>query len=265
MDHEKVLFPHPLHIPPHQKAYFASDFHFGTPDYTSSRKREKKVIRWLETIQEDAAMLWLLGDLFDFWFEYKYTIPKGYVRFLGKLATLRDQGLPIYFFTGNHDMWMFDYFTQELGIPVLYHPVSVTINQKKLYIGHGDGLGPGDNTYKLIKKFFKSKTCQWLFSKIHPDLGMGLAQYWSRSSRQKNLRKDESFQGKEKEWIYLHCCEIEQRQHHDFYVFGHRHLPLDLPVQEHSRYINIGEWLTHNTYGVFDGFDMTIQQFEYVR
>lgn len=252
-----------IHIPSNKNVYFASDFHLGAPDYTSSRQREAKIIRWLESIREHAAMLFLLGDQFDFWFEYKHTVPKGYIRYLGKLAELKDQGLPVYFFTGNHDMWMFDYFTQELNIPISHWPESITINQKKLYVGHGDGLGPAEHTYKVMKKFFRSKTCQWVFGKIHPNMGMSLAQYWSKSSRLKNMRKDESFKGKEKEWIYLHCLEIEKKQHHDFYIFGHRHLPLDIPLNENSRYINIGEWITQNTFGVFDGMDFSIQKFEY--
>lgn len=253
----------PIQISSDKKVYFASDFHLGAPDYISSRQREAKIIRWLESIREQAAMLFLLGDQFDFWFEYKHTVPKGYIRFLGKLAELKDQGLPIYFFTGNHDMWMFDYFTKELHIPISHHPVSITINSKKLYIGHGDGLGPADWTYKVIKKFFHSSTCQWLFRKIHPDWGISIAQSWSKSSRQKNLKKDESFKGKEKEWIYLHCLEIEKQHHHDFYVFGHRHLPLDISLNENSRYINIGEWITQYTFGVFDGLDFSIQKFEH--
>lgn len=263
MCHVEEFPKDPIQIPSGKKVYFASDFHLGAPDYASSRTREAKIIHWLETIQEQAGMLFLLGDQFDFWFEYKHTIPKGYVRFLGKLAQLRDQGLPIYFFTGNHDMWMFDYFTNELGIPISYDPISVMINHKKFYIGHGDGLGPADKTFKVIKKFFRSQTCQWLFSKIHPDIGISLARSWSGSSRKKNMKKDESFKGKEKEWIYLHCLEVEKKQHHDYYVFGHRHLPLDIPLHAHSRYINIGEWVTLGTFGEFDGGQLTIQKFEH--
>ncbi len=252
----------PVRIPADQKVYFASDFHLGAPDAQSSRQREDKIIRWLENIRHDAAMLFLLGDQFDFWFEYKQVVPKGYIRFLGKLASLRDQGLPIYFFTGNHDMWMFDYFPKELDIPVSRHPVSLALNDKKFYIGHGDGLGPADYTYKLIKRVFRAKTCQKLFSAIHPDMGIRLAQYWSKSSRKKNLKKDESFQGKDKEWIYQHCLEIEQKQHHDFYVFGHRHLPLDIPLHDHSRYINLGEWVSAYTFGEFDGQHFHLRTFE---
>lgn len=262
MQRNTEISKQPFQIPPGKKVFFASDFHLGSPDYQSSRQREAKIIHWLETIRKEAAMLFLLGDQFDFWFEYKHTIPKGYIRFLGKLAELKDQGLPIYFFTGNHDMWMFDYFEKELDIPVIRHPVTVTLNETRLYIGHGDGLGPADRTYKLLKKMFQSRTCQWLFGRIHPDLGLGLAHYWSKSSRIKNMKKDESFKGKEKEWIYLHCLEVEKRQHHDYYVFGHRHLPLSIPLHEHSQYINIGEWITQYTYGIFDGKKLSIESFK---
>ena len=256
------LSDQPIQIPSHKNVYFASDFHLGAPDYRHSRQREDKIIRWLTSIQEQAAMIFLLGDQFDFWFEYKHVVPKGYVRLLGKLAELKDRGIPIHIFSGNHDMWMFDYFTQELDIPVHHHPISIVLNQVKFYVGHGDGLGPGDKTYKLIKRFFRSSVCQWLFAKIHPDLGIGIAQYWSGTSRKKNLKKDEAFQCKEKEWIYLHCLEIEKKEHHDYYVFGHRHLPLDIPLHEQSRYMNIGEWISQFTFGKFDGHTLSIQQYQ---
>ena len=162
-------------LAPGQKVYFASDFHLGVPDAASSRAREQKIVRWLDQVKHDAAAILLLGDIFDFWFEYRHTIPKGFIRLQGKLAEITDSGIPVLFFTGNHDMWMFDYFPQELNIPILREPISTTINGHSFYIGHGDGLGPGDHTYKLIKKVFANKACQWAFARIHPNLGIGVA------------------------------------------------------------------------------------------
>jgi UDP-2,3-diacylglucosamine hydrolase len=180
----------------------------------------------------------------------------------GKLAELRDAGIPIYFFTGNHDMWMFDYFPTELGIPVYRGPIIITCNGQKLMVGHGDGLGPGDTAYKFLKKFFDSKVCQWLFARIHPNLGIAIAQYWSRKSRISNLKREEKFSGEENEFLYIYCKEMEQQSHHDFYIFGHRHLPLNLTVTENSRYINLGEWVHFSTYAVYDGTDVELKTFE---
>jgi UDP-2,3-diacylglucosamine hydrolase len=245
-----------------KKIYFASDFHLGVPDAQSSLAREKRIVAWLDTVKQDAHSIYLMGDIFDFWFEYKHAIPKGFIRLQGKLAELRDAGLPIYFFTGNHDMWLFDYFEKEMGIVIYRQPVLLEVNKKKLLIGHGDGLGPGDHVYKILKKFFNSRVCQWLFARIHPNLGIAIAQYWSRQSRISNTKNEEKFNGEEKEFLFSYCKELEQQQHHDFYIFGHRHLPLDLKINDQSRYINLGEWVHFDTYAVFDGNDMELKVFK---
>jgi UDP-2,3-diacylglucosamine hydrolase len=242
-----------------KKLFFASDFHLGVPNHMESVKREKRIIAWLDSIKHEAHTIFLLGDIFDFWFEYKHAIPRGHIRLQGKLAELRDAGIPIVFFTGNHDMWMFDYFTKELDIPVYRQPIVVETGKHKLLIGHGDGLGPGDTTYKILKKFFNSKICQWLFARIHPNLGIGIANYWSRKSRISNMKREEKFQGEEKEFLLTYCKELESRSHHDFYIFGHRHLPLDLVVGQTSRYINLGEWVHFDTYAVYDGKDVQLK------
>jgi len=244
-----------------RKVYFASDFHLGAPNADASRDREQKIVRWLDVARQDAAAIFLVGDIFDFWFEYRHAIPKGFIRLQGKLAEITDAGIPVLFFTGNHDMWMFDYFPKELNIPILRHPISTSIGGKTFYIGHGDGLGPGDHTYKLLKKVFNNKACQWLFARIHPNLGIGVANLWSRKSRISNIKKDESFLG-EDEWLMQYCREVEAQQHHDFYVFGHRHLPLDLPIGQNSRYVNLGEWVNYCTYGVYDGENLKLETFE---
>ena len=241
-------------LAPGQKAYFASDFHLGTPTPDQSRERERAVVAWLDAIRPDAGVIFLVGDVFDFWFEYKKTIPKGFIRLQGKLAELTDAGTQIILFTGNHDMWMNDYFTQEMGIPVYRQPRRYDIGGKRFLIGHGDGLGPGDFVYKRLKTVFESKLAHRLFRLIHPDMGIGLAHAWSRRSRISNNKKgEEHFLGEDREWLMQYCREVESQQHHDYYIFGHRHLPLNLAVSPTSRYVNLGEWVSARTYGVFDG------------
>ncbi|HCM74939.1 MAG TPA: UDP-2,3-diacylglucosamine hydrolase [Cytophagales bacterium] len=251
-----------IHLPSDKKIYFASDFHLGVPDHKTSLVRERKIIRWLDEIKSDAHSIYLLGDIFDFWFEYKEAIPKGFIRLQGKLAELRDEGMPIYFFTGNHDMWMFNYFPNELGINIYREPIELSIGAQTLMIGHGDGLGPGDTSYKILKKFFNSSLCQWLFARLHPNLGIGIAKYWSRNSRITNMKREEKFNGEENEFLLTYCRELEKEHHHDFYIFGHRHLPLDLQVGDKSRYINLGEWVHFNTYATYDGNEVTLKTFE---
>ncbi len=249
-------------LPEGKKIYFASDFHLGVPNYESSLSRERRIVAWLNSIRHDAHSIYIMGDIFDFWFEYKYVIPKGFIRLQGKLAELRDEGIPIIFFTGNHDMWMFDYFPKELGIPVYREPQLLKVGSQRLLIGHGDGLGPGDRTYKFIKRFFNSDICQWLFARIHPNLGMAIANYWSRKSRISNEKKEEKFMGEDREFLLTYCKEREKNEHHDFYIFGHRHLPLELKVNEHSLYINLGEWVHYDTYAVYDGKNVALKKFE---
>ncbi|UII29004.1 UDP-2,3-diacylglucosamine diphosphatase [Fulvivirga maritima] len=243
--------------------YFASDFHLGVPNHKASLERELKIIRWLDTIKADAHSIYLMGDIFDFWFEYKHAVPKGFVRLLGKIAEISDSGIPVIFFTGNHDMWMFDYFEKELNVTIYRKPLQLLVHDQKLLIGHGDGLGPGDYTYKFLKKFFNSKLCQWLFARIHPNLGIGIANAWSRKSRiSSGGHGDESFLGKDREHLWQYCISKEKEEHHDWYVFGHRHLKLNLEVSENSRYINLGQWVTQYTYGKYDGKSFELLTFE---
>ncbi len=229
--------------------YFASDFHLGVDARLSSAEREKQIVRWLDQIADKADAIYLVGDLFDFWFEYATVIPKGYTRLLGQLAALRDAGIPIYFFTGNHDMWMFGYFEQELGIPIYRSPIIREIDGKKYYIGHGDGLGPGDYGYKFIKQVFANPLSQWMFARLHPNFGIRLAQYFSGSSRQSNP-SPQVFLGEEQEWLAVYAQQkIEQIPDIDYFIFGHRHLPIDFLLRNgRSRYLNLGEWLYHNSY-----------------
>lgn len=207
-------------------------------------------------------MLFLVGDMFDFWFEYKDVVPKGFVRILGKLAELTDNGIPVYFFIGNHDMWMRGYFEKELHIPVYDKPMVYEWNGKKFYIGHGDGLGPGDHGYKFLKKIFRNPVCQTLFGSLHPWLGIGIANYFSRKSRAKTGNDDAIWLGNENEWLVIYCNEILQKQHYDYFLFGHRHYPIDVPLAGgKSHYINLGDWITNFTYAVFDGDTVILKRF----
>ncbi len=247
-------------LAPGRKIYFASDFHLGAPPATASAERERKIIRWLEMAATDAAAIYLLGDVFDFWFEYRHAIPKGFTRLKGKLAALTDAGLPVTIFTGNHDMWLFDYFPRELGIPVLRYPISIRLGAHDFVLGHGDGLGPKDHTYKLLKKVFASPLAQWAFARLHPNFGIGLASFWSQRSRISGGKKEDKFLGDD-EWLLIYCREVEVARHHDFYIFGHRHLPLDVAVNETSRYLNLGEWVNHCSYAVYDGNTLRLEYF----
>ena len=229
-----------------QIAYFASDFHLGVPDKVSSLKREKEIVAWLDFASTDATDIYLVGDVFDFWFEYAMAIPKGFTRLLGKIAQLSDQGIQFHFFKGNHDMWTRDYFQEELNMKVYSHPVDVNFHSKKYMIGHGDGLGPGDRGYKLVKGLLRSKACQWLFERIHPNFGIRLASSLSQSSR-KHTKDEKLFFGFENEWLYLFAKETLLHTHYDFFIFGHRHFPMALKL-ENSTYINLGEWLHFKTF-----------------
>jgi len=241
--------------------YFASDFHFGAPDKDTSRERETRVIRWLDSIKEDAERIFLLGDLFDFWHEYKTVVPKGNIRFLGKLAELTDAGIPIEVFTGNHDLWMYGYFEEELGIPVHHEPQQRVYHDKSFLIGHGDGLGPGDKTFKHVRKIFHNKFFQFIFRIVHPDIGIWIANEWSKRSRGSHTEQEE-FLGEEKEYLIAYCKTVLKTERIDYFVFGHRHLPIEFEFADYaSTYFNLGEWFSQNNYGVYDGQKMELREF----
>ena len=248
-------------LPANKKIYFLSDFHLGAPDAASSLQREKQVVKFLDSIKNDAAEIFLVGDMFDFWYEYRKVVPKGYTRLLGKLAELSDAGIPMHFFVGNHDMWMKDYFQTELNIPVYYEPKEFERNGKRFLVGHGDGLGPGDNGYKFLKKIFRNPVCQWLFGILPPFFGMGLANYLSRRSRAQTGVSEEIFLGEDKEWLIIHCKEVLKQKKVDFFVFGHRHLAIDFRLNDSSKYINLGDWIHYYTYAVFNGNDLELKSF----
>lgn len=256
-------------LPHNKKIYFLSDFHLGAPDHASSLEREKTIVGFLNEIKEDAAEIFFAGDMFDFWYEYRKVVPKGYVRLLGKLAELTDAGIMIRFFVGNHDMWMRDYFQKELNIPVYFEPEEFERNGKNFLIGHGDGLGPGDHGYKRLKKIFRNPVSKWLFGILPPVAGMSLAHYMSRRSRAQTGMSEEVFLGEDKEWLIIYCKEVlktrlagGQGKNIDFFVFGHRHLPVDHRLNEHTRYINLGDWIRYYTYAVFENGQLILKSYK---
>lgn len=245
-----------------KKVYFLSDFHLGAPNDTESRKREDRLVRFLQDARKDAGIIFIVGDIFDFWYEYKTVVPKGFVRILGTLAQMADEGIQLHIFTGNHDLWMQDYLSKELNAKLYFEPQQFTIQNTQFLIGHGDGLGPGDNGYKRLKKVFTNPICQWLFRWLHPDAGIQLANYFSRKSRAKTGNADEIFLGEDKEWLILYTKEKAKTMAVDFFIFGHRHYAIDFKINEKSRYINLGDWIRLNTYAVFDGIALQLLTWE---
>lgn len=244
------------------KIYFASDQHFGAPTPELSAPREQRFVKWLDEIKHDADVLFLVGDLFDFWFEYKTVVPRGFVRVLGKLAELKEHGIEIHFFVGNHDLWMDDYFEKELGIPVYHRPQEFTFNGKSFLIGHGDGLGPGDKGYKRMKKVFTNPVSKWLFRWLHPDVGVKLAQYLSVKNKLISGDEDVKFLGEENEWLVLYSKRKLETKHYDYLIFGHRHLPMVIKVGPDSEYVNLGDWIIYFTYAVFEGNTLELKKYE---
>ena len=251
-----------IHLQPQKKIYFASDQHFGAPTPEESKLREERFVRWLDLIKSDAQVLFLMGDLFDFWHEWKHVVPKGYVRVLGKIAELRDSGIEIYFFVGNHDLWMRDYFEKEFNIPVYFEKRYYQINGKQFLLAHGDGLGPGDKGYKRMKKVFTNPFSKWLFRWLHPDLGVKLAQYLSVKNKLISGSEDVKFLGEENEWLVQYAKRKLETNHYDYFVFGHRHLPMIIDVSENSKYVNLGDWIGYFTYGVFDGENFELKEYK---
>ena len=243
--------------------YFASDFHLGIPGTLSSSEREKKIIRWLDFIADSSKEIFLVGDLFDFWFDYKHVVPRGFTRLLGKIAELSDLGIPIHIFKGNHDLWLKDYFENELGVHLYSKPIEREWGGKSFLIGHGDGLGPGDYGYKWMKKIFTNPVAIKLFSWIHPDLGIPLASFFSSTSRASQSGDAEQFLGPDKEWLIQYSERKLLSKEYDYFIFGHRHLPIFYPLSnQKSIYINLGEWLNQCTYAIFDGEKIQLKAFE---
>lgn len=249
-----------------KKIYFLSDAHLGAPNAAESRIREKNIVSFLRSILPDTEALFVVGDLFDFWYEYKTVVPKGYVRVLAALAEFSDQNIPVYFFTGNHDMWMKSYFQEELGVQVFHTPQNFQLQGKNVFVAHGDGLGPGDHGYKFIKKIFRNPICQWLFGALHPSIGMGIANFLSRRSRATTGQLDAQFLGPSGEWLIAYVQELIEANPHDYCIFGHRHLPIDWLLTNskghQSRYINLGDWIRYHTYAVLEEGNFHLRQWQ---
>ena len=242
------------------KIYFISDIHLGVPP--NAAERERYFVAWLDYVKQDACRVYLLGDIFDFWFSYKDVVPRGYVRVLGKLAELSDMGIEVYYAIGNHDMWIFDYFTKELGIKTYNQPWYFDYDGKTFLVGHGDGLGTINKKYNFLKFLFSNRICQRLFASLHPRLGISLAKFCSQKSRFSHTETDFTYFGDDKEEITMYCNKAIQNKHADFCVFGHRHLLLDKLLGQNTRYINLGEWVTDKHYAVYENNDMHIKHFD---
>lgn len=247
-----------------KNVYFLSDAHLGAKLLKNNRERELMLVDFLQKIKPDCSELYLLGDMFDFWFEYKHVVPKGHVRFLAELANFTDSGIKVHFFTGNHDIWAFDYLEKECGVILHTTMYETGMNGKSFLIGHGDGLNPNDKGYLFLSKVFHSRFLQKCFRFIHPDWGIALANRWSSHSRLKGNGKIEAseYLGDDREEIVQYCKKVLQKQHFDYFIFGHRHLPIDLQLEESSHYINTGDWITHFTYAKFDGNKVSLEKLE---
>lgn len=242
------------------KIYFISDIHLGLPNFEKSLEREKLLVKFLDEIKNDSQKIFFVGDIFDFWWEYNSVVPRGYVRFLGKIAELADSGIEMHFFTGNHDLWMKNYFAKEMNVIIHHKEQKINLGNKSFFIAHGDGLGQGDKSYKMLKKIFSNKFLQYCFSLLHPDLAFFIARKWSQSRRKKEKFYD--FKGIENEIILKFAREHEKYNHFDYYIFGHRHFPLKYPLSPESTFINLGDWIVNFTFAVFSNNKIEIKTFK---
>ena len=243
------------------RIYFASDLHLGMHPEEESLRREKLFVQWLEEIRDNASELWLLGDVFDFWFEYKKVVPRGFTRFLGALATLSDAGVEIHLITGNHDIWIFDYLPEEIGLQVHRQSITRTWNKHLFHLGHGDGLYHNDRKYRMLQAFFKNRTIQWFYARIHPNGSMAFAQRWSKKSRKKHGAIGTFTDADREHQVQFARKELEKNPSIEYFLFGHRHLPFDIRIADHSRVICLGDWIGNFTYGVFDGTEFQLLKF----
>lgn len=235
-----------------KKIYFASDFHFGIPDYESTRSRETLVCKWLDVIGVDAQVIFLMGDIFDSWMEYKTVVPKGSIRFLGKIAELSDKGIKIHFFTGNHDLWMHGYFEKELAAVVYQEPQTIKINNLIFHLGHGDGLCSKEWKYRIMKSVIKHPLSQFIYRQLHPDIGLKLADFFSRLGP-KHKYQDLEMKKDSQEYQLLYAKQFLSKQNADYFIFGHRHVPIQKQLTDTCTFINLGDWISYNTFACFDG------------
>jgi UDP-2,3-diacylglucosamine hydrolase len=241
------------------KIYFASDFHLGLPAGSPPLEREKKVVAWLNSIRADAKEIYLIGDIFDFWWEYKLVVPRGFTRFLGTVASITDSGIPVHFFTGNHDMWVRDYFSSECGIIIHTGPITSLFNGKKFHLAHGEGLGTNDIGYKILLSIFRNKTLRALYSLLHPSIGVGFGYRWSLSSRLgKGITKE--FLGEGKEDLIRYAKSVLEKENIDYFIFGHRHLEMTYKMQQNRMIVFLGDWIKNGSYAVWDGIELALKK-----
>lgn len=242
------------------KIYFVSDVHLGAPALSDNRERERKFAEWLGVISSDADMIFLMGDIFDYWFEYRKVVPRGFTRVLGKIAEITDKGIPVHFFTGNHDIWVFDYLPEETGVIVHHEPEIFEIHGKKFFLAHGDGLDKSDKGYIFLKKIFKSRTLQWLYALLHPNFAVSLAQKWSKNSRLSKKIAGREFNA-ENEGMFQFAKSLVEKEDVDFFVLGHRHRLANIGLENGTRFILLGDWIRKFSYGVFDGETFELKTF----
>jgi UDP-2,3-diacylglucosamine hydrolase len=240
------------------KIYFASDFHLGLPAGSPPVEREKKVVAWLNSISPDAKEIFLLGDIFDFWWEYKLVVPRGFTRFLGTAAEITDSGIPIHFFTGNHDMWIGDYLSSECGFTIHTAPFTTVFNGKRFHLAHGEGLGTRDTGYKILLSIFRNKPLRVMYSALHPSIGVGIGHRWSLNSRLgKGITKE--FLGEAKEDLIRYARSVLEKDKIDYFIFGHRHLAMTYSLQQETEIIFLGDWIKNGSYAVWDGNALTFK------
>jgi len=245
-----------------KKIYFLSDAHLGLPNDEESLVREKLLVEWLEKVRKDAEEIYLVGDIFDFWFEHKRVVPRGFTRVLGKISEICDSGIPVHYFTGNHDLWIFNYLPKETGVILHRERVILESNGKRFFIAHGDGLGSKDYGFKFLKKIFLNKICQWFFKRLHPNFTMWIGINWSRGSRYNDKPKNLKFLGENKERLLAYAKQKLKEQHYDYFIFGHRHVPYEFQLQDNSKFINLGDWITNFTYAEFDGQELHLKHYK---
>jgi UDP-2,3-diacylglucosamine hydrolase len=235
-----------------KKIYFASDFHLGLPTGAPPLEREKKVVSWLNSVVHDAQEIYLIGDIFDFWWEYKLVVPRGFTRFLGTISNITDSGIPVHFFTGNHDMWVRDYLSSECGMIIHTGPFTTTFNGKKFHLAHGEGLGTRSKGYKILLSIFRNKPLQAMYSALHPSIGMGIGHKWSLSSRLgKGIMLE--FLGEENEDLIRYARSILENDKIDYFIFGHRHLAMSYKLEADSEILFLGDWIKNGSYAEWDG------------
>ncbi|MDR3194246.1 MAG: UDP-2,3-diacylglucosamine diphosphatase [Tannerella sp.] len=250
--------------PPGKHIYFASDAHLGNRNLDDPLAAEKKLVRWLDSIRDDAQAVYLLGDMFDYWYEYKYVVPRGHVRFLGKLAELADRGIEIHLFIGNHDIWMFDYLPQEIGATIHQGPLTVDLLGERFFLAHGDEVGQHPPLFRFLQAMFRNKVCQFFYSGIHPRWTFGFARQWSFSSRKTGLKKKQQPGIEKRAAILVAFAQAYLRTHPDirFFIFGHLHLLLDHRLTDTSRLLLAGDWMQYFSYIRWDGDRLTLNRFE---